>query len=278
MSTEDKTSGSAPSETNCAHVALSASERESDRDEVFLHRDQSFHHFDVQSYLSNSGPGRTIIRAGKKQVFFSPTDPADSVFYLLSGQIGISVVSTLGKEATIRLAGPGDFFGEQALAEPAKRTTTATALTDCVALKILRSEFLRVALKEPTFSFFFSSFLLSSSQRYQADLVDHLFNGAERRLARLLLLLANSSQQNDELALLPDLSQAVLANMIGSTRPRVNRFLNRFRTLGYIQYDGRIRVHKTSLKAFLCEGESGTSRRADIVRPNRIDRSFALQD
>lgn len=248
------------------------------RDGILLRGEEIFLPFDVRSYLSNDGPGRTIIRATRNHVFFSSADPADSVFYLLSGQIAVSVVSTIGKEATIRLVGAGDFFGEQALAEPEMRATVATALTDCVALRILRSELLRVMLKEPSFSYFFSSFLLSSSQRYQADLVDHLFNGAERRLARLLLLLANNSRPEDELALIPDLSQAALANMMGSTRPRVNRFLNRFRKLGYIEYDGRIRVHTASLNTFLSQGESGASPAVEIVPASLGAKSFALQD
>jgi CRP/FNR family transcriptional regulator, cyclic AMP receptor protein len=208
--------------------------------------------FNVTDYLAGAGPGRKIVHIGKGQAFFSQGDPADCVFYLHKGRVRISVVSRTGKEATIRLVTVGDFLGEKAMAsEPGFRVTSATAMTECSALRIARPEFIRVMHEEPSFLYAFSSFLLACSMKTQADLVDQLFNRAEKRLARLLLLLAESAQSNQEAALILPISQEALAGMIGSTRPRVNAFMNRFRKLGYIEYDDRIRVHKSLLNVFL---------------------------
>jgi CRP/FNR family transcriptional regulator, cyclic AMP receptor protein len=208
--------------------------------------------FDVDAFLANAGPGRKIVQLRAAQAFFSQGDPADSVFYLQKGRVKITVASADGKEATIRLVLAGDFFGEKAMAaEPGLRVTTATAMTACTALKIARPEFLRIMREEQSFSNLFSSFLLACSLKAQADLVDQLFNRAEKRLARLLLLLAEYSQPEEEETLIPPISQEALASMIGSTRPRVNGFMNRFRKLGFIEYDNRIRVHKSLLTVFL---------------------------
>lgn len=208
--------------------------------------------FNVKDYLATTGPGRKIVQVGKAQAFFSQGDPADCVFYLHKGRVRISVVSATGKEATIRLVSVGDFLGEKAMAaEPGLRVTCATSMTECSALRIARPEFIRVMHDEPSFLYSFSSFLLACSMKTQADLVDQLFNRAEKRLARLLLLLAESAQSNQESTLILPISQESLANMIGSTRPRVNAFMNRFRKLGYIEYDDRIRVHKSLLNVFL---------------------------
>lgn len=209
--------------------------------------------FDVESYLAIAGPGRLIFPVKKNSTFFIKGDPADSVFYLQKGRARISVLSPAGKEATIRLISAGDFFGEKAMEpEPGTRVTNAIAITDCMVMRIERPEFLRVMRQEPSFSYRFSSFLLSCTLRHQADLVDQLFNPAERRLARLLLLLAESGQPDEQdSAVIPSISQEALANMIGSTRPRVNGFMNRFRKLGFIEYDGHIRVYKSLLNVFL---------------------------
>jgi CRP/FNR family cyclic AMP-dependent transcriptional regulator len=208
--------------------------------------------FDVDAFLANAGPGRKIVQLRAAQAFFSQGDPADSVFYLQKGRVKITVASADGKEATIRLVLAGDFFGEKAMAaEPGLRVTTATAMTACTALKIARPEFLRIMREEQSFSNLFSSFLLACSLKAQADLVDQLFNRAEKRLARLLLLLAEYSPPEEEETLIPPISQEALASMIGSTRPRVSGFMNRFRKLGFIEYDSRIRVHKSLLTVFL---------------------------
>jgi CRP/FNR family cyclic AMP-dependent transcriptional regulator len=208
--------------------------------------------FDVDAFLANAGPGRKVVQLRATQAFFSQGDPADCVFYLQKGRVKISVASADGKEATIRLVLAGDFFGEKAMAaEPGLRVTTATAMTACTALKIARPEFLRIMREEQSFSNLFSSFLLACSLKAQADLVDQLFNRAEKRLARLLLLLAEYSPPEEEETLIPPISQEALASMIGSTRPRVSGFMNRFRKLGFIEYDSRIRVHKSLLTVFL---------------------------
>jgi CRP-like cAMP-binding protein len=208
--------------------------------------------FDVAAYLANAGTGRRIVQLSRDGRFFSQGDPADCVFYLHKGRVKITVVSAAGKEATIRLVAAESFFGEKAM-EPTQgnRVTTATAITACTALRIARQEFRRVMHEERQFSDLFSSFLLECSLRTQSDLVDQLFNSAERRLARLLLLLAEMVQSEGDVTLIPPISQEALASMIGSTRPRINLFMNRFRKLGFVDYDDRIRVHKSLLQVFL---------------------------
>jgi CRP-like cAMP-binding protein len=208
--------------------------------------------FDVAAYLANAGPGRRIVQLSRDQTFFSQGDTADSVFYLLKGRVKITVVSAAGKEATIRLVGAESFFGEKAMeTKPGPRVTTATAITTCTALRITRQEFLRVMHEERQFSDLFSSFLLDISLRTQSDLVDQLFNSAEKRLARLLLLMADLVPSEGDVTLIPPISQEALASMIGSARPRINLFMNRFRKLGFVDYDGRIKVHKSLLQVFL---------------------------
>jgi len=208
--------------------------------------------FDVAAYLANAGTGRRIVQLSKDETFFTQGDPADFVFYIHKGRVKITVVSTGGKEATIRLVSADSFFGEKAMeTKPGPRVTTATAVIPCTALRIARTEFLRVMHEERAFSDMFSSFLLECSLRTQADLIDQLFNSAERRLARLLLMMAELGPQGGEVTLIPPVSQEALASMIGSTRPRVNLFISLFRKLGFIEYDGRIRVHKSLLHVFL---------------------------
>ena len=210
--------------------------------------------FDVAAYLANAGPGRRIVQLSRDQTFFSQGDTADSVFYLLKGRVKITVVSAAGKEATIRLVGAENFFGEKAMeTKPGPRVTTAAAITACTALRIARQEFLRVMHEERQFSDLFSSFLLEISLRTQSDLVDQLFNSAEKRLARLLLLMADLVPSEGDVTLIPPISQEALASMIGSTRPRINLFMNRFRKLGFVDYDGRIKVHKSLLHVFLSD-------------------------
>lgn len=208
--------------------------------------------FDIDSFLAHPSAGRKALSVEKDESFFVQGDPADCVFYLRKGRVKISVVSSGGKEATIRLALGGDFFGEKAMAaEPGLRVTTATALTECAAIRITRPEFLRLMKENQEFSYQFSSFLLACTMKTQADLVDQLFNRAEKRLARLLLLLAEYSKTSGDESVIPPISQEALASMIGSTRPRVNAFMNRFRKLGFIDYNGQIKVHRTLLNVFL---------------------------
>ena len=208
--------------------------------------------FDAAAFLASAGLGRRIVQLAPKQTFFAQGDPADSVFYLQKGRVRVTVVSTVGKEATITLLGTGDFIGEESLAAPAwLRLATATALTACTALQIARDEMIRVMHEEHEFSDLFLKFLLARSMRIQADLVDQLFNSSEKRLARILLLMAEFGQPSSAETTLPKISQETLAEMIGTTRSRVSFFMNRFRKLGFVEYDGRIRVHKSLLNVIL---------------------------
>jgi len=208
--------------------------------------------FDATSFLASAGLGRRIIHLGPKDAFFSQGDPADSVFYLQQGRAKITIVSQAGKEATITLLSAGDFVGEEALAGMVQiRLATATAISACSALKIGREEMIRVMHEEHEFSDLFLKFLLGRSMRVQADLVDQLFNSSEKRLARILLLMAEFGQQGEPEPLIPKISQETLAEMIGTTRSRVSFFMNRFRKLGFIEYNGRIRVHKSLLNVVL---------------------------
>jgi CRP-like cAMP-binding protein len=208
--------------------------------------------FDTAAFLANAGLGRRIVQLAPKQTFFSQGDPADSVFYLQKGRARVTVVSTAGKEATITLLSAGDFIGEGALAAvPGLRLSTATAVTACTALKIRREEMARVIHEEHDFSDLFLKFLLARSMRTQADLVDQLFNSSEKRLARILLLMAEFGKPGEPETMIPKISQETLAEMIGTTRSRVSFFMNRFRNLGFIEYNGRIQVHKSLLNVIL---------------------------
>jgi CRP-like cAMP-binding protein len=185
------------------------------------------------------------------------------VFYLQSGRAKLTVVSKRGKEATVTMLAPGDFFGEESMAGAgALRTATATAVSACVALKIGRVQMLRVLHEEHAFSDFFMRFILTRGIRTQADLVDQLFNSSERRLARTLLLMAEYGGSGEPETLIPPVTQETLAEMIGTTRSRVSFFMNRFRKLGYIEYNGRIRVHTSLLNMVLHDDlpEENTSR------------------
>jgi len=208
--------------------------------------------FDVAALLAKAGLGRKIIQLAPKENFFSQGDPADSVFYLEKGRARVTVVSTVGKEATITLLSDDDFIGEEALAGvPGLRLATATATTACAALKIGRDEMIRAIHEEHDFSDLFIKFLVARSMRIQADLIDQLFNSSEKRLARILLLMAQFGQSGEPETLLPKISQETLAEMIGTIRSRVSFFMNRFRKLGFIDYKERIRVHKSLLNVVL---------------------------
>ena len=208
--------------------------------------------FDVAKFLTSTGLGRKIVQLKPKQTFFSQGNPADSIFYLQKGSAKLTVVSQAGKEATITLLAAGDFVGEESIAAVAGlRMATATAVTACTALKIEREEMIRVMRQEHSFSEVFLSFLLARSMRIQADLVDQLFNSSEKRLARILLLMAEFGKPGEPETLIPYITQEALAKMIGTTRSRVSFFMNRFRKLGFIEYNGRIQVHKSLLNVVL---------------------------
>jgi len=208
--------------------------------------------FDVAAFLANAGLGRRIVQLKPNQVFFSQGNPADSVFYLQKGRAKLTVVSKSGKEVTIALLTAGDFVGEESIAGVVGlRLASATAISACTALKIQRGEMIRVLHEEHAFSDLFLNYLLARSIRVQADLVDQLFNSSEKRLARILLLLANFGKEGKPEAAIPDISQETLAGLVGTTRSRVSFFMNRFRKLGFIDYNGGIEVHSSLLNIVL---------------------------
>jgi CRP-like cAMP-binding protein len=210
--------------------------------------------FDSAEFLSHAGLGRKIVELEPKETFFSQGDLADTVFYLQNGRAKLTVVSQAGKEATITLLSAGDFVGEESLASiPGLRLATASAVNSCSALKITRDEMIRVMHDEPAFADFFLKFMLARSMRTQADLVDQLFNSSEKRLARILLIMAEFTKPGERQTFIPPISQETLAEMIGTTRSRVSFFMNRFRALGYINYNGRIQVNKSLLNVVLLD-------------------------
>jgi CRP/FNR family cyclic AMP-dependent transcriptional regulator len=214
--------------------------------------------FDITTFLASADLGGHLVRLTAKQVFFAQGEKAGSVYFLQAGRAKLTVVSERGKEATITMLGPGDFIGEEAVAgTPGLRMATATAVTVCTALKISRAEMTRVMHEHAGFADFFLSFLLQRGMRTQADLVDQLFNNSEKRLARILLLMAEFGQAGEPETLIPQITQETLAEMVGTTRSRVSFFMNKFRQHGFIEYNGRIRVHKSLLKVILYDQMPG---------------------
>jgi CRP/FNR family cyclic AMP-dependent transcriptional regulator len=210
--------------------------------------------FDAKAFLAKAGFDRRIVNLKKKETAFAQGDPANEIFYVQKGRLRVTVTSANGKEATITLVGPGEFLGENCMvsAHPLQ-LSTATAMTECSLLRIGKAEMARVLLREPELSELFVSFLLARNARIQADLVDQLFNSSEKRLARILLLLAQFGKESKPETVVPKISQELLAEMIGTTRSRVSFFMNRFRKLGFIKYNGEIQVHNTLLNIFLQE-------------------------
>ena len=210
--------------------------------------------FDPNVFLAKVGPGRTVHHYRPKQAIFSQGDPADAVFYLQAGKVRISVLSKQGKEATLALLGSGDFLGEGCIASDQPiRLTTATAITECSILKIEKSRMVRVLHEQHTLSDMFVAYIIERHNRTQADLVDQLFNSSEKRLARALLLLARVGKEANTEKVIPQVSQETLAEMVGTTRSRVNFFMNKFRKLGFIDYDGGLEVNSSLLNVVLHE-------------------------
>jgi CRP/FNR family cyclic AMP-dependent transcriptional regulator len=208
--------------------------------------------FDAEAFLASAGLGRRIVKLSGRQIFFSQGEAADSVFYLQCGRAKLTVISGDGKEATITQLAAGDFVGEASLASGgALHMATATAVTECTALKIERKEMLRAMHEEQPLSEKFIMFLLARGMRIQSDLVDQLFNSSEKRLARILVSMANFGELNDLEGLIPEISEESLAEMIGTPQSSVSFFMNRFRDLGFIDYDGRIRVNRALLDEIL---------------------------
>jgi CRP/FNR family transcriptional regulator, cyclic AMP receptor protein len=210
--------------------------------------------FDPETFLAKAGLGRKMLSLKKNDVAYTQGDPADAIFYVQKGQLRVTVTAANGKEATIALVGTGEFLGESCMVSVHPlRLATATAMTDCAPLRISKVEMVRALSQEPAFSNVFVSFLLVRNARIQADLVDQLFNSSEKRLARTLLLLAQFGKESKPETVVPNISQETLAEMIGTTRSRVSFFMNRFRKLGFIEYNGEIRVHNSLLNIFLQE-------------------------
>jgi CRP-like cAMP-binding protein len=224
--------------------------------------------FDIASYLGSEGKGRKIVHLKAKQLFFAQGGLADSVFYLQSGRAKLTVVSKKGKEATVTLLSAGDFMGEESLAAAGGvHEATASSLVTCTALQIGREQMLAVLHEEHDFSKFFLHFMLLRGMRTQADLIDQLFNSSERRLARILLLMADFGKPGEPETMIPPVTQETLAEMIGTTRSRVSFFMNRFRKLGYIEYNGRIHVNKSLLNVVLKDELPGQN----ASRPELLD-------
>jgi CRP/FNR family cyclic AMP-dependent transcriptional regulator len=209
--------------------------------------------FAPMEFLAKVGAGRTIVELSKGEAVFAQGDAATAIFYVQQGRVRISVISKAGKEATVALLGAGNFLGEECIAAPnVHRVTSATALTNSTILRIERDEMIRVLHEEQAFSEVFVAYLLARNARTQEDLVDQLFNSSEKRLARALLLLAQFGKDGTAPeTVIPKISQEVLAEMIGTTRARVNFFMNRFRQLGFIDYNGKLTIHTSLLNVIL---------------------------
>ncbi len=208
--------------------------------------------FDPKTFLSTlDGGGRKVAMFSKKQTIFVQGDPSDSVFYIQKGKVRLTVVSKSGKEATISVLNESDFFGEGCLTGQLLRLCSATAMTDCSVMRIEKKSMMEVLHRESAFSDVFVAYLLARNIRYEEDLVDQLFNSSEKRLARILLLLAHFGKDGKPEVAIPKISQETLAEMIGTTRSRVSFFMNRFRKLGFIRYNGELEVHSSLLSVVL---------------------------
>jgi len=210
--------------------------------------------FDLKTFLAKTGEGRTVAAFRKDQTLFSQGDAADSVFYILEGKVKLTVLSTQGKEAVVAMLGANAFLGEGCLAGQDHRMATATAITDGSILTVDKKTIVHLLHHEPTFSGLFTSYLLVHNIRIEEDLVDQLFNSSEKRLARILLLLSRVGKADEETAVVPKISQEVLAEMIGTTRERVNFFMNKFRRLGLIEYNSNLdglRIYSSLLNVVL---------------------------
>jgi CRP/FNR family cyclic AMP-dependent transcriptional regulator len=207
--------------------------------------------FDVSDFLSKMDGGRTLQTFRKDETVFAQGDPADSVFYIQEGKVKVSVLSQRGKEAVVALHGAGDFFGEGCLTGQPLRLATVSAMTDCVIMRIGKADMVSTLRDEPKLSEVFMAYILSRNARVEEDLVDQLFNSSEKRLARVLLLMANFGKEGKPEPIVPKVSQETLAEIVGTTRARVSTFMNKFRDLGFITYNGDLEVHNSLLNVVL---------------------------
>jgi CRP/FNR family cyclic AMP-dependent transcriptional regulator len=213
---------------------------------------KSMRRFDPKAFLATIGDGRKILEFGKGETIFAQGDTADAVFYVQRGKIKLTVVSQTGKEATVGVLGESSFFGEGGLAGQAFRMGSASAMTDCTILRIDKQSMVQSLRREHSFSDLFVSHLLARNIRYEEDLVDQLFNSSEKRLARILLLLAHFGKEGKPEPVIPKITQESLAEMVGTTRSRVSFFMNRFKKLGFVEYDGSgMKVHSSLLNIVL---------------------------
>jgi CRP-like cAMP-binding protein len=220
--------------------------------------------FDPVEFLETAAKGRLVSAHQKKQVIFAQGDVADSVIYIKKGKVKVTVVSKQGKEAVVAILGADEFLGEGCLIGQPKRLATATTMTDCITMRVDKVEILRVLQDEPAFSKIFISHILARNARIEEDLVDQLFNSTEKRLARVLLLLANFGKEGRPEPIVAKISQETLAEMIGTTRSRVSHFMNKFRQMGFIDYNGHLEVHSSLLSVVL------NDQKTDAVAAPRI--------
>ena len=207
--------------------------------------------FDAKRVLARMTMGRSVCAYRRKQIIFAQGDPADAVYYLERGQVKLTVVSERGRSAIVALLKAGDFFGEACLAGQSLRTATASAMTEASVVRITRPAMIKLLHEKSLFAERFMAHLLARNMRIEEDLIDQLVNSSEKRLARMLLLLARFGKEGQTEAMIPNLSQEVLAEMVGTTRPRVSSFMNKFRKLGFIEYNGGLRVHSSLLNVLL---------------------------
>jgi CRP/FNR family cyclic AMP-dependent transcriptional regulator len=207
--------------------------------------------FDPKAFLAKVGEGKTIVEFLKDQVVFAQGDVADTIYYIQKGRLKVVVISEQGKEAVVGILEPGQFFGEGCMNGHSLRIATTTAMEACLVTVITKTAMLAAIHSEPKFSEMFMAYLLTRNSRIEEDLIDQLFNSSEKRLARLLLLLANFGKDGSPQPISPNISQETLAEMIGTTRSRVSFFMNKFRKLGFISYNGKIEVHNSLLNAVL---------------------------
>jgi CRP/FNR family transcriptional regulator, cyclic AMP receptor protein len=222
--------------------------------------------FDPKTFLAKVGDGKTIAKYQKDQIVFSQGDVADAVFYIQKGKLKLSVISERGKKAVIAILGPGHFFGERCLNGQGLRVATTTAMNECMITRIAKAAMIATLHNETDFSELFMSYLLVRNSRIEEDLVEQLFNSSERRLARLLRLLANFDKEGRPVPIVGKISQERLAEMIGTTRARVSFFMNKFRKLGYIDYDGDVKVHNSLLNVVLYDKLEGDPNEASDPR------------
>jgi CRP-like cAMP-binding protein len=207
--------------------------------------------FDLKVFLTKANGGRTTAEHGENGVIFSQGDPADAIFYIHKGKVKLTVLSRQGKEAVVAILGTGDFFGEGCLAGQPKRMGTAVSMSGCTISRLDKAAVIRALHEQPSFSEVFVAHLLSRNIRIEEDLVDQLFNSSEKRLARVLLLLANFGKEGIPQTVIPKMSQGTLAEIVGTTRSRVSFFMNRFRKLGFVEYNGSLKIHSSLLNVVL---------------------------